>query len=220
MLDERFMNKYRIASARAQWHGYDGGNYFVTICTKERVHYFGEIYSGKTRDGANDMKTEPKMRLTEIGEFTDLQFRNITKHYPYAKIPLWVVMPNHIHAVVVIDNLNCRDVAHDNCRDVAPGDCRDVAYGNCRDVARNVSTDKNNHSMPVHAPKRNTLSVVIRGIKSAVTKYANENGIPFEWQSRFHDRIIRNTEEMNEIAKYIEENVAKWQYDEFYEKSL
>ena len=74
--------------------------------------------------------------------------------------------------------------------------------------------------MPVHAPKRNTLSVVIRGIKSAVTKYANENGIPFEWQSRFHDRILRNTEEMNGIAKYIEENVAKWHYDEFYEESL
>ncbi len=198
------MNKYRIASARAQWHGYDGGNYFVTICTKERVHYFGEIYSGKTRDGANDMKTEPKMRLTEIGEFTDLQFRNITKHYPYAKIPLWVVMPNHIHAVVVIDNI----------------DCRDVAPGDCRDVARNVSTDEINQSMSVVAPKRNTLSVVIRGIKSAVTKFANENGIPFKWQSRFHDRIIRSTEEMNGIAKYIEENVAKWQYDEFYEESL
>ena len=204
MLDERYMNKYRIASARAQWHEYNGGEYFVTICTKDRVRYFGEIYSGKTQDGANDMKTEPKMRLTEIGGFADLQFRNVTRHYPYAKIPLWVVMPNHIHAVVVIDNIDCRDVAH----------------GNCRDVARNVSTDKINQSTSVVAPKRNTLSVVIRGIKSAVTKFANENGIPFKWQPRFHDRIIRDTEEMNGIAQYIEENVAKWQYDEFYEKSL
>ena len=58
------------------------------------------------------------------------------------------------------------------------------------------------------------LSVVIGGLKSAITKYARQNGIPFAWQSRFHDRIIRNQEELNCITAYIENNVAKWDMDE------
>ena len=52
------------------------------------------------------------------------------------------------------------------------------------------------------------------GLKSSITKFANKNNIPFAWQSRFYDRIIRDTDEMNNIAQYIEENVVKWAYDE------
>ncbi len=40
---DKFQNKYRIPSARANWHDYNGGIYFITICTKNREHYFGEI---------------------------------------------------------------------------------------------------------------------------------------------------------------------------------
>ena len=52
MSDEKFQNKYRIPSARAAWHDYGGGAYFVTICTKNREHSFGEIHPhNKRRDG-------------------------------------------------------------------------------------------------------------------------------------------------------------------------
>ena len=196
------MNKYRISSARAQWHGYDGGNYFVTICTKERVRYLGEISSGKTRDGANDMKTEPKMRLSEIGKFADATIQRISEHNPYAAIPAYVIMPNHVHMIVVIDTKTVETVRAPSLQH------------------HRWKNDIVNDKMQLVSHRKNKLSVVVGGLKSAVTKFANENGIPFNWQSRFHDRIIRNTEEMNGFAKYIEENVAKWQYDEFYEKSL
>ena len=63
----------------------------MTFCTKNREHYLGEILDGK-------------MSLTDVGKFADEQFRNVTEHYPYAEIPLWVVMPDHIHAIVIIDN--------------------------------------------------------------------------------------------------------------------
>ena len=63
----------------------------MTFCTKNREHYLGEILDGK-------------MSLTNVGKFADEQFRNVTEHYPYAEIPLWVVMPDHIHAIVIIDN--------------------------------------------------------------------------------------------------------------------
>lgn len=60
------------------------------------------------------------------------------------------------------------------------------------------------------------LSTMIGGFKQSVTRYARQNNIPFAWQTRFHDHIIRDTDEMNRIAKYIENNVAKWEYDELF----
>ena len=60
------------------------------------------------------------------------------------------------------------------------------------------------------SPKANSLATVIRGLKSAVSKFARENDIPFGWQSRFHDRIIRNWDELNATEKYIEDNLIKW----------
>ena len=67
-------------------------------------------------------------------------------------------------------------------------------------------------------PQSGNLASVVRGIKSAVTKYANEHNIPFAWQSRFHDHIIRNQLEMNRIARYIQNNPMKWELDRFYKK--
>lgn len=169
----------------------------MTICTKDMAHFFGEIVDGE-------------MCLTEIGRCADEQLRNVSLHYPYAKIPLWVVMPNHVHAIVMIDGdlrSNRRDVARNVSTNGA--EIRDL------DVARNVCTDSGkNEIMAQQSPKCGTLAVVIRGMKSAVTKYANENGISFAWQTRFHDRIIRDCDEMNGIAQYIENNVAKWESDE------
>lgn len=60
------------------------------------------------------------------------------------------------------------------------------------------------------------LSVVIGGIKSAVTKFANQNNMSFVWQSRFHDHIIRNQDECNRITQYIENNPIKWELDKFF----
>ena len=63
------------------------------------------------------------------------------------------------------------------------------------------------------------LASVIRGFKVGVTKYARRRNIPFGWQSRFYDRIVRNQYELNRIAEYIENNVAKWDYDEMNENA-
>jgi REP element-mobilizing transposase RayT len=64
--------------------------------------------------------------------------------------------------------------------------------------------------------RKGPLSVVIGGLKRAVTHYANKNTLDFAWQPRFHDHIIRDNSEMNRIADYIENNVANWVDDEFY----
>ena len=73
---------------------------------------------------------------------------------------------------------------------------------------------KNLIGSALHLMTANTISsditTVIRGIKISTTTFARKNQIPFEWQRSFHDRIIRDTAEMNRIAEYIENNVAEW----------
>ena len=54
------------------------------------------------------------------------------------------------------------------------------------------------------------LSVVIRQFKQFVTRFARTQQPSFAWQERYYDRIIRNQDEMNRIAEYIDNNVAKW----------
>lgn len=97
---DKFKNKYRIPSARAKWHSYDGGLYFITICTKNKQHYFGSIKNSE-------------MHLSKIGQYVNESIEAVTDHYPFAEIPLFVIMPNHLHLIVSItadDDDNRRDV--------------------------------------------------------------------------------------------------------------
>ena len=172
-------------TARASWHNYNHADYFVTICTKNRGQYFGSVVNGE-------------IHLTRIGQYLWQQLTNVQSHYPYAEIPLFVIMPDHVHLIVSVHH-------EDAARDTPT--MTDAA----RDVPTTVTTVTGKNDKMRHvANKQGWLSVCVGGIKSAVTKYANENKIPFAWQSRFHDRIIRNNDEKQRIAKYIQNNPANW----------
>lgn len=168
---------------RAKWHDYNGAEYFVTICTKEREHYFGNVEDGS-------------VILTDIGNYLKMQIENVTSHYPYVEVPLFTIMPNHVHMILLID-----------------GGIRDEIIA---DAARDVPTDEKNKQMQKIARQRGLLSVCIGGLKSSVTKYAHQNDIQFDWQSRYHDHIIRNYMEMNRISEYIIQNPMKWESDCFF----
>jgi len=63
---------------------------------------------------------------------------------------------------------------------------------------------------------RNTISAMVGSFKSVVTKLCNESRVPFGWQSRFHDHIIRDKDEFYRIKNYIISNPANWKDDRFY----
>ena len=181
MTADKFKNKYRIPSARAAWHNYNSGIYFITICTKNREHYFGEIIY--------DENNEAKMNYTDLGKFAIECWKTIPLHFPHTEAPLWVVMPNHIHGIIII---------HESQNDVAE--------------TQNVASSQNDGNQ--YGPQSKNLASVVRGFKIGVTKYAREKGICFEWQSRYHDHIVRNWDEMNRIADYIDNNPARWAIDQ------
>lgn len=151
-------------SPRAAFHDYSGGDYFVTICTLGRAHYFGTI-----ADGA--------MRLSPTGTFCASLLGEVGRHHPYAAAPVAVVMPNHIHAIIRIDGMAAKQPP---------------------------------------AGTRALLGVVVGALKREVTLFARRNNIPFAWQRRYHDHIIRNSGECGRIEEYIRDNVARWAEDCFY----
>jgi REP element-mobilizing transposase RayT len=147
------------------------------------------------------------MHLNEIGRYADEQLRNVSSHYPYAEIPLWVVMPNHIHAIVIIDG---------DMQNRAGTDVETMCTSSLQQTPINHrwKNESVNEHMQIISQKRGLLSTTIGGLKRAITRFANASALPFAWQTRFHDHIIRDRDEMNRIAVYIENNVAQWESDE------
>ena len=84
-------------SPRASFSNYLGGDYFVTMCTKDKAHYFGTIANGE-------------IHYTSLGYYCRQQLDDITLHYPYAQVRLYVVMPNHIHAIIHIEDSSEKDL--------------------------------------------------------------------------------------------------------------
>ena len=192
MSEDKFQDKYRIDSARAKWHDYDDGFYFITICTKNRECFFGSIKNSE-------------MILSPIGEYVKHQLQTINEHYLYAEIILWTIMPNHIHLILSLDSSKM------------PHKKRDIpVLGNgiiqkTGDMSGHVST-----AIECAVQGQSWLSNVICQFKQSIKRFANQHEIEFAWQSRFHDHIIRNQKEMDLIAEYIENNVKKWEEDCFY----
>ena len=189
-------------SPRAKWHDYNGAEYFVTICTKNRLHYFGTVRNGQTQ-------------LTLVGECLKREIENTENlRRGAASIPLYVIMPNHVHLIVCLHNRisPCRDALHASPLHASPVNASSLIS----DARGDSDSDARGASLQKFGPQSGNLGAVIRGIKSAVTRFARENQIPFSWQPRYYDRIVRNRNEMNRIALYIEQNPMKWETDRFY----
>jgi putative transposase len=204
---KKFRDKYRIPSARAQWWDYgNDGAYLITICTKNRECYFGNV-------------VDAKMQLSHIGLLADVFWHEIKNHAKNVRLDAFQVMPNHIHGILIL-NGNERETDNET---------------HTIDPTRNVETTHNEettHALslppdslpqpPSPGQKRfqhqgsNTISSIIGSYKSAVTKHAHRLGYEFEWQERFHDVIIRDEEAYLRIVHYIKNNPAKWDEDKFH----
>ena len=191
-MSEKFKNKYRNESIRLQnWDYRRAGAYFITICTENREHYFGEIENGK-------------MKLSHLGVIADIFWHEIPARKPFVKLGEYVIMPNHIHGILIVDD-------HDSQTDVV------VPVGTLHATSLREQPTTKNETMSKISPKSNSVSTIIRSYKSAVTKHANRLGIPNGWQSRFYDHIIRDDAAFERISNYIINNPVNWKEDKFFE---
>ena len=199
----KFQNKYSIPSARlSTWDYGANGSYFITICTAHREHFFGEVI-------------ESQMHLSKIGDRASKCWREVPDHFPFFYLDAFSIMPNHFHGIVLIEKPYVGDWGGSN--KLRTGD--DVETGHALSLQPNMDESQ---TKPKHPRFRNqgkqTISSMVGSFKSAVTKYCNENGLRFGWQSRFHDHIIRDKQEFYAIRNYIINNPRNWKQDEFYSK--
>jgi hypothetical protein len=202
---DNFRNKYRIQSARLQnWDYGWNAPYFVTICTANRELFFGNIM-------------DDKMNVSEIGKIADKYWLEIPEHFPFVKLDVHVVMPNHVHGIVIIDK-------PDDGRNDVNNDEQNIGGNVGRNVGRNVETLNLGISTPKRPkrPQRHqtaaaskkwkpaTLGSIINQYKRICTIESRKINPNFTWQSRFHDHIIRNDAEYQRIKNYIINNPKNW----------
>ncbi len=181
----RFQNKYRIESSRLRkWDYSRNASYFVTICTFMRKCYFGRVESGI-------------MILSELGLQAEKLWQEIPGHFPFVELSDYVVMPNHVHGIIIIN--------------------KPVETQNFASLQRQIksSTDypKTGSTKNQFGPQSKNLASIIRGYKIGVTKISHDIIAGFQWQSRYHDHIIRNDPSFERIKEYIRNNPLNWNDD-------
>jgi len=154
------------------------GAYFVTICTRDRACVLGEISDGQ-------------LLLNELGEIVAETWRWLERHYDHVELDEWLVMPNHLHGIVLI-----RDT---------PG----------RGASGSALIAGGSRTAPT-AARPKPLGRLIGSFKTASTQRINEirksPGMAF-WQRNYYEHVIRSQKSLNAIREYIEANPFHWQED-------
>ena len=191
---------HRRRSLRLKGYDYSrAGAYFRTICTHERSILFGEIIDGR-------------MALNDLGQIVEQEWAKSAHIRAEIQLDEWVVMPNHFHGIVWITSNSGF-----NERRNAPGSGE-------RPLA--TTSTSVNHApqlgVPISTPfipagmKSKSLSALVAGFKSAVTKRINRMrdtpGSPV-WQRNYYEHIIRNEVALNRIRQYIMKNPVRWDKD-------
>lgn len=199
--------------SRADWHDYCDGVYFVTICSPDKKHIFGEIAEGE-------------MRLSELGRIAADCLHEIPAHHPDAEIISQVVMPNHLHIIIAITRPAIGTPAIDVPGIPSPVRTRYIASSSAESIIASPGA-KSNILGCLKPPKHgeicndfhhnSRLAVIVGSFKAAVTRLARTRYIASlpVWQPRFHEHIIRNQYALDNIMTYIDENVSRWDKDCF-----
>ena len=186
--------KHHRRSMRLQGYDYAAaGAYVVTLVAHERAHVFGEV-------------VDDVMVLNEMGRVAEGCWAAIPHHFAHVELDACIVMPNHVHGIVVLLNEGSRAAAEG---------IDGLSLG--RSIAAPLPMPATN---PSNARRINvgagSLGAVVRSYKAAVTRQVNglrgEAGGPL-WQRNYHDRIIRDERELTLFRKYIEDNPMQWALD-------
>jgi REP element-mobilizing transposase RayT len=200
-MPEKFRDRYRINSARAPWWDYaSDAAYFITICTRDRQHYFGEI-------------TDGKMQLSNIGIIANLMWYEIKNHAKDCQLGEFVVMPDHVHGILILN------------KDELSNESPKVETRHALSLPLAIETDPietgPENLSPAQSRFQNqgkgTISSIVGSYKSVVTKHAHRLGFEFAWQARFHDHIIRNENEFEKISKYIRRNPENYDNEDSFD---
>jgi putative transposase len=156
------------------------GAYFITICAHRRRKIFCRIEFGE-------------ITLSTLGKLIAKYWQRLPIQNESVLIDEYVIMPNHMHGIVVIDIPR-----------------RGTIYRAPTRIERFGS------------PVRYSIPTIIRTFKAAVTRQwrsTTQNPSFIVWQRNYYERVIRDEFEMNKLRSYIHENPLRWELDQYYTSS-
>lgn len=170
--------------------GYDythAGAYFITICSHQREHVFGEIVNGE-------------MKLNKLGLVAKQQWEKLPKRFPNIELGAFVLMPNHEHGIIQIIEQQRRGMAE--------------SLQNLDEESSRYAPTENQQKFGKMIP--NSIPTIVRSYKSAVAYRINlMRGVKAApvWQRNYYEHVIRNDRELELITRYIDYNPLNWQLD-------
>ncbi len=155
-----------------RWAGYDyrnAGAYFVTICTHNKRPIFG----------CSENET---IRLHPYGQIVAEEWQRTFELRPNCEMDDWIVMPNHVHAIVRINQ-------------VAAFPPPAAAF-----------------AQPIPTSLSTLIGAFKSAATRRINKHrAARSWSPVQiWQRGFHERVIRSEPELLAIRQYIQQNPARW----------
>jgi len=191
-----FKGKYRIGSARLpSWDYTSSGYYFITICTLNRACFFGDVIKGE-------------MQPSRLGEIGQRFWAEIPNHTRNAALDEYVVMPNHVHGIIIISQSGV------GTPPTSVETLRSTPVETLHATSLPRPPRDPNDPMSVISPQAGSLAAMVRSYKSAVSYWASHNGRPdFGWQARYHDHIIRDEENLSQVRQYLRDNPLNWHLD-------
>jgi REP element-mobilizing transposase RayT len=207
-----FKNKYRTQSLRLQsWNYSEQGCYFITICTKNRIPWFGKIKNNQ-------------MILTDLGKTVGYFWKNNRlKNNDNILIDRYTVMPDHLHGVMVIKKRNCLNdnLGNKNIKSVLTVEAIHESPLQSQRQSQNHNGFRKypkyicNTPTPKIIRRRKMLIPKFVGkFKMNVTKKVHLMGYDnFKFQKGYYEKIVKNKEQLFFIRRYIKNNVNKHQED-------
>jgi len=189
-MQKRYKGRYRSATTRLRGYDYaSAGWYHVVMCTQDRVCWLGDIRNGI-------------VGLSPVGCRAYRNCAAIPDHFDHAVMDAFIVMPNHVHAIIGLT----ASAPHHRGSDARSR----VATGN-----EHTSTEAQANAFGPLKP--GALPTIVHAYKGSVTRWARRHDAPdFEWQARFYDRIIRNERELIATRQYVLDNPRQWTQDRNY----
>ncbi len=171
--------KHRRRSLRLKEYDYtQAGAYFITICTQGRACLFGEVVDGS-------------MCWNAAGQLAAIMWTDMSVRFPGIDLDAFVVMPNHVHGIIVLPDRAIVGAPRVGARERAAT----RAAPTVGDV--------------VGAFKSLFTVQYIRGVKENRWQAFDRR----VWQRNYYEHIIRDETELARLRRYIDENPLRWEFD-------
>ena len=169
----------------------NAGLYFVTICTSGRECLLADVVDGV-------------ICLNDAGLCVKSIWNSLPDRYPDVEIDSVVIMPNHLHGIIIINERTVGAIHELPTTRTSP----EISF---------PQEDRAIHESPLRNRRNMLLPKIIGYLKMNTAKRINQlrdnSGTPV-WQRNYYERVIRNNQELQTVRQYIDDNPIKWAEDE------